>query len=632
MHKTISLNLGGTVFHAEEPAFEKLSQYLAAIRRNFKNEEGGEEIVQDIEARLAELFLERLNQSGVQALTESTVQDVIREMGNPQDFSDTETEENAAESASGNFSAPRPTKRLFRDPDDRILGGVCGGVGAYLGVDPLWIRLIFAVLFFGFGTGFLVYFLLWIIVPEAKTTTDKLQMRGDPVNLDSINRFIREEAATIQEKTGQGAVRNSVNKGADIMLRIFQALVKGALYGLAAASVAVSLAIIIGLSIGMFSLVFTAGIHENPIRLLISENQLYFSAASIFLLFGIPFFWLLYKGFAFLFRVPGPGTRTGYTLLLLWILGFVLGAYATTDIVTAYSAKAVLRKQETVADSTRRRFIVKAMPPASRKHRVSFFDSGWTFHSESTSASIQADEVSLRLEKSTSGQFEIWQVLSSRGASESEANLLAASARLPIQQQDSFLIIPSGITLPDNKWRAQSVEIILRVPEGYQVDFDPSVRRLWERAEDNPIAWGDRYARQSCVSAPEGIRCTEIPGAPGTFSGDSRAIQMDGFTEVEADEDARVTVRIGKSWKVQVYGEDRDDVQIEKQGNRLVIEQMEFWDDDTRVVIEMPALERIRLMGAAEAEVLDFNGGNLDGRLSGASHLVFRGKADALTL
>ncbi len=154
MHKTISLNLGGTVFHAEEPAFEKLSQYLSAIRRNFKHEEGGEEIVQDIEARLSELFQERLAQAGVQAITEAILASVLSEMGNPEDFADADSHAGQSKSTENIFLPPRHTRRLFRNPDDRILGGVCGGVGAYLGIDSLWMRLAMAILFFGFGTGF----------------------------------------------------------------------------------------------------------------------------------------------------------------------------------------------------------------------------------------------------------------------------------------------------------------------------------------------------------------------------------------------------------------------------------------------------------------------------------------------
>lgn len=628
MHKTISLNLGGTVFHAEEPAFEILSQYLSAIRKNFRNEEGGEEIIQDIEARLAELFSERLQVSGTQALTEGIVHSVLSEMGKPEDFAESAEEETTRASSQSTYS-PKPTRRLFRDPDDRLLGGVCGGLGAYVGVDPVWIRLLFAILFFGFGTGLFVYLLLWIIIPEAKTTTDKLQMRGDPVNLESINRFIRDEATIIQNKTNSGAVRSSVNKGADIMLRIFQALVKGALYGLAAASVAISLAIIIGLTIGLFSLVLASNIPaENPMHVLLSSNQILLGALTLFLLIGIPFFWLLYKGIAFLFKVPGPGMKSGYTLLLLWILGFVLAGITFTSVLNDYSEESVVRKEEKLPDSSLKKYIVKALPLETKRHHISFFGSGWSFHSKAESEGIlSSDEVSLRLEKSKSGQFEIWQEISSRGSSESEATLLAARSRLSILQQDSVILIPSGIQLAENKWRNQRVEIIIKVPEGVQIDFDPSVRKLWERAEDNDFSWADRRSTQRCEAGATGISCTEVSTGTIDFTGDSKAFEFSDFTEVEGEEDVRISISVGKPWKVRVFGPDREEIQMERNGKRLIIISEEELDEDTRVVIEMPTLSALRLSGAAECEILDFSQGNLEYRLSGASHLSFKGVA-----
>jgi phage shock protein C len=636
MHKTISLNLGGTVFHAEEPAFEKLSQYLSAIRRNFKHEEGGEEIVQDIEARLSELFQERLAQAGVQAITEAILASVLAEMGNPEDFADADSHAGQNKNADNTFLPPRPTRRLFRDPDDRILGGVCGGVGAYLGIDPLWMRLAMAILFFGFGTGFLVYFLLWIIIPEAKTTADKLQMRGDPVNLDSINRFIRTEAQTIQEKTQGDAMRHSVNKGADIMLRIFQALVKGAVWGLAAASVAISLAVLIGLCIALFSLVFSSALPaENPIYILVSSHQVLISVIAIFLLFGIPFFWLLYKGISYLFKIPGPGTRTGYTLLLLWILGFILAGIATTDIILDYSASASLKKMETLQDTTRRTFRVEAIPLPDKRNRVSFLGPEWTFHTGGvTDVNIYSDQVSLSIEKSPSGQFEIWQVMSSRGCTNAEASLLAAGARLPIVQEDSVIRIPGGILVNEGKWRNQQVQVILKVPEGYQIELSPSARKLWEAAEDPVYHWSDRRSALVCTGKVEGIACEELvsPGAFPFVQGEATVHVLKDFTGIEVEEEVKVSINMGKNWSIKVYGEDRNEVQVEKKGDRLLLSSEEDLEDETMVFIEMPVLDFIRLSGASELEINDFTKGELSVRLSGAAYFSFRGKAEALKL
>lgn len=634
MHKTISLNLGGTVFHAEEPAFEKLSQYLSAIRRNFKHEEGGEEIVQDIEARLSELFQERLAQAGVQAITEAILASVLSEMGNPEDFADADSHAGQSKSTENTFLPPRPTRRLFRNPDDRILGGVCGGVGAYLGIDPLWMRLAMAILFFGFGTGFLVYLLLWIIIPEAKTTADKLQMRGDPVNLDSINRFIRTEAQTIQEKTQGDAMRHSVNKGADIMLRIFQALVKGAVWGLAAASVAISLAVLIGLCIGLCSLLFSSALpSENPLYILINANQLMLSVIVLFLLIGIPFFWLLYRGISHLFKVPGPGTKAGYTLLLLWILGIVLAGYVTTDIVSDYNATASFKKMETLQDTSIRHYRIEVEPVPNKRNRLSFFGADWTFHSGGvTDVHVYSDQVALSIEESSTEQFEIWQVMSSRGSSKAEATLLAAGARLPIVQEDSIIRIPGGILVNEGRWRNQQVQVILKVPQGYQVELMPSARKLWDAADDNIYSWSDRRSALICKVEKGSITCNEIMTEAGIAQGSGEMIAYDfqNFSTIEAEEDVKMTVRVGKGWNIQVYGEDRSEVVVEKNGDRLVLSNNEELEDDTHVMIEMPALSHLRLSGATEAEVLNFEKGDFTARLSGAALLSLRGKAEGI--
>jgi len=633
MHKTISLNLGGTVFHAEEPAFDLLSGYLTRIRAHFRNQEGGEEIIQDIEARLAELFSERLLASGTQAITETMVQSVLAEMGNPEDFTEGAEEKFTAHANRDTF-IPKGSRKLFRDPDDRILGGVCGGVGAYLGLDAVWVRLLFAILFFGFGTGFFVYLLLWIIIPSAKTTAEKLQMRGDPVNLDSINRFIQVEAASLNAKAQSGAMRNSLSKGTDTMLNIFQILVRIVVYGLAAASVAVSLAVIIGLSIGLITLLFASSIpSENPLNLLLSENQLFLGIATIFLLICIPFFWLLYKGISFLFKIPGPGVKTGYTLLLLWILGFVLAGFTTTDILKEYGSEAVVRKQDVVQvqDSTVKKYIIRALPLKSTTNKISFFRSAWSFNSTIESGkSLSSDEVSLKIEKSNNGQFEIWQVMKSRGRTEAEATLLAARSRLPITQQDSIILIPSAIELSENKWRNQEVEIIIKVPSGVQVEFEPSVRKLWERSEDNEYSWSDRRAAQRCEAGSSGIICTEIITGNSINHGQGKIVEIDNFKEIEGDGNIKMIVRIGEAFNVQIMGEDREEVEVERSANRLVLSSDEELEDDTYVMIDMPTLDKVKLSGAAEAELFDFSGDVLYLDCSGASYVLFKGKANRI--
>jgi len=188
MKTTVTINLGGLIFHIDDDAYGVLHSYLIAIERQFANEADPKEIISDIESRLAELFTETLgNKKDV--ISKEDVAKVISIMGEPQDFSveDEQTNQNTRK----NMSTYQTTKRLYRDPDNRVLGGVCGGLGAYFNSDPLLFRILFIIIFFGLGSGLIIYIILWIAIPEANTTAQKLEMRGEAITIENIKKGIR---------------------------------------------------------------------------------------------------------------------------------------------------------------------------------------------------------------------------------------------------------------------------------------------------------------------------------------------------------------------------------------------------------------------------------------------------------
>ncbi|WP_410880714.1 PspC domain-containing protein [Myroides sp. DW712] len=185
MNRTLTINIGGLVFHIEEQAFQRLDQYIKAIRRSIPIEEQ-DEVVQDIELRIAEIFNSKITPTK-QVITSEDVEEVIQIMGRPEDYSI--DEEQTYQHSEQTYYRE---KKLFRDTDNRILGGVLAGLAHYFKIDTIWIRLIFIFLVFFYGTGILLYFVLWIIIPSAKTTSEKLDMMGEPVNIETIERKIRE--------------------------------------------------------------------------------------------------------------------------------------------------------------------------------------------------------------------------------------------------------------------------------------------------------------------------------------------------------------------------------------------------------------------------------------------------------
>ena len=190
MKKTLTINLGGTVYHIDEDAYILLDNYLNNLRYHFRKHEGADEIVHDMEDRIAELFNEYLHE-GHQVVTIREVEAVIARMGKPEDLNDgSEEGETDSERAADADPSETATRRLFRDPDDRILGGVASGWAAYLGWDPTWVRLAFILIGLIFHGFIFIYLIAWIIMPLARTATEKLQMRGEPVNVDSIGKAV----------------------------------------------------------------------------------------------------------------------------------------------------------------------------------------------------------------------------------------------------------------------------------------------------------------------------------------------------------------------------------------------------------------------------------------------------------
>ncbi len=190
MKKTIRIHISGYIFNIDEDAYQILKNWLDSISQKYKEEEDGEEIFNDIEMRVAELFDEKVGNEGV--VTQKEVDDIITIMGKPEDF---EPEKDTPEQNEPIYSKKKTRKqrRLYRDEDNQIIAGVCGGLGNYFGTDPVIFRLLFiaAVIVGGFGT--IPYIVLWIAIPKAVTVSQKLEMNGEPVTVSNIEKAIKEE-------------------------------------------------------------------------------------------------------------------------------------------------------------------------------------------------------------------------------------------------------------------------------------------------------------------------------------------------------------------------------------------------------------------------------------------------------
>src|SRR5690554_4404824 len=256
MNKTININLGGTFFYIDEDAYNKLTRYLDAVKRSISDPQGKDEIIKDIEVRIAELFTEK-QKHDKQVITIKEVEEVIAVMGQPEDYAvDDEMFEDSGKSTYEHKSA----KKLFRDIDNKYLGGVSSGLGHYLGVDAVWMRLLWVILtIITTGTFALFYILFWILVPAAVTVADKLTMKGEPVNISNIERKFKESYDNVADKIKNAdydkygkRVKSNTDNFADALGTFFMALLTVFVKFIGAIILLVSSFTLIGLFIGLF--------------------------------------------------------------------------------------------------------------------------------------------------------------------------------------------------------------------------------------------------------------------------------------------------------------------------------------------------------------------------------------------
>jgi phage shock protein PspC (stress-responsive transcriptional regulator) len=192
MKITMSVNLGGYSFNIDEDAYSELKRYLHSLEVHFAGEESSSEILSDIESRMAELFRAKLT-TYKQVITIEDVKNVVSVLGAPEDITDGE-----ATSAKEKFSTPG-YHRMYRDIDHRMIGGVCSGMGSYWNIDPMILRILFIVATVMGGLGGIVYLILYVVLPEARTTAQKIEMKGEPVNIHNIKDSVKKEFDTVRK-------------------------------------------------------------------------------------------------------------------------------------------------------------------------------------------------------------------------------------------------------------------------------------------------------------------------------------------------------------------------------------------------------------------------------------------------
>lgn len=341
MKKTLTVNLGGTVFHIDEDAYRLLDNYLCNLRLHFHKQEGAEEIVNDIENRISELFAEKLS-AGSQVITIADVEEVIARMGKPEDFGE-DTEEEEPKKTTGQTGAQQGAtirRRLYRNPDDKILGGVISGLAAYLNWDVTVLRLImFVVLICGYGVLIPIYIICWLVIPEARTAAEKLNMRGEDITIENIGRTVTDGfermANGVNNYVNSGKPRSFLQKVGDALVSIAGFFLKACLVVLAiicspvlfvlaivfVALVIAAIAVAIGGGAALYQML--PSVDWSP---LISTSPMMTIAGSIagVVLAGIPLAAIIFVILRQIFNWSPMSSGLKWSLLIIWILAVVI--------------------------------------------------------------------------------------------------------------------------------------------------------------------------------------------------------------------------------------------------------------------------------------------------------------------
>ncbi|GAQ49390.1 conserved membrane hypothetical protein [Flavobacterium psychrophilum] len=535
MNKTVNMNLGGFFFHIDEDAYQKLNRYFDAIKKSLSSD-GREEIMNDIESRVSELFSEKLT-GAKQVISLKEVDGVIAVMGQPEDY---KIEDEAPRQPNYNY-ASSGSRKLYRDKENGIIGGVLAGLGYYFGIDKVWLRLIMLVLLLSFGTGFLLYIILWIVMPEAVTTTEKLEMQGEPINISNIEKKVKEEFENLSEKFKNADVNfkdgmDTVSEKVKIFSNDFSDKMKsnssrvGSNLGDVIISILGIFAKFLGALIVMVASISLLGFFVASIVMLFSstmpdsfalnyistpiglETPLWIQGILFLLVFGIPFFFLLILGLKLLVtNLKSIGSIAKYSLLSLWIIALailiVLGIKEATQL--AFDGK-VVQKQSINISPTDTLF-VKFKNNDFYSKDIDNHDDFRLMQDEHGKEIVYSNNVSIEI-MPTDEKLPYLQIEKlANGKTPDEAQKRAEKIIYNLKIEGNKLILDNYLLHNvKNRFRDQRVALFLYLPKGTYLKPDSSLRR-YEETNGDYFSWNPESKNDVYKVEDNKVKCTNCP-------------------------------------------------------------------------------------------------------------------------
>ncbi|MCD8409739.1 PspC domain-containing protein [Tenacibaculum finnmarkense] len=561
MNKTININLGGFFFHIDEIAYQKLNYYLKAIANSLNDDpQGKNEIISDIEARISELLSEKITDVR-QVINENDIEQIITIMGQPEDYS--ETQDTYSDDYSSNYKAKKGSvKKLFRDGDDKFLGGVCSGIAHYFNIDVIWIRLAFIILV---ASGFspLAYIILWVLLPEAKTTSEKLQMQGEAVNIDTIEKKIRDEFESLSEKLKDGAseisdkfssadyekIRSQTNSKLQdfigIIGEILRALFKifGKFIGILLIFIAAStiLALLFGaFSIGSFEILNVDNdFVQYPPFFYEAMLPKWLLAISLFLLIGIPMMVLFILGLRILSpSVKKLNTTTVFILLGVWLLSLFSIGFSGIEYATTHAYNGANVNKHTIN-------YTKEQPL-----KISVVNDDNMYYSHNLSNRNNAEnvvvndikmkysnDINIDVRKSETQVAYIEIKKTSEGKKRKQANDNAQAIQYNFKIVNNSIIFDAFfLSAYKNIWKDEEIKATVYIPENTIIYFEDSAGKFIDDIKNTQDIYDRDMANHHFKMTSKGFECSDC-NSSNNYNDDNNNYDNDNDDSHDANSD-----------------------------------------------------------------------------------------------
>ena len=514
MNKTIIININGIVFHIEEDAYEVLRTYMTDVKRHFAYSADSVEIVTDIENRLAEMFNERLAAENKQVIVLSDVHAVTERMGNVADF---ELEEDAEPAYSYSDKSVKVEKRLLRDMDDRVIAGVCAGVGHYFEIENRWIRLIFLLLVFFGGTGIMLYIILWIIMPRAVTRADKMAMKGEPINIQNFKKNFDEEVEGLRQGIHRASSEAAplIDRVGSVIGSILKFLVKA----VGALIIFIGAMVLLGLVIGLLAFLGvwqSSELNHFPFNIVNPEYKSVLSFSAFVIVF-IPLVALVLFAIRVLFNRKVVSRTGSFAMLIIWLAGVGLTVYYGAKVAGQFTDEATFSQVTEIQPDSVYYLKLNPIKYLSKEDSLQYDIDRGRFSRKTIINDNENDfdmprNVSLRIELSDGNKAILNQEFSSKGPNFETALKSAQLANYQFDQQDSLLQFGWNTRLPkDQLWRDQRVELTLRLPKNTRLMIDGNLNRYLEdfNLRDCQPEGASYKSLSEWVMTEDGLKCKD---------------------------------------------------------------------------------------------------------------------------